>query len=678
MPPAHRFVANCTYLDAEQKASLYTPALRDEVSAFDPYACHWASFERVHDADFLNQMLYLDTKIFMPSLNLNYNDKMSMASSVEVRVPFLDHEFAEFVAWNVPPSLKLGGLFRSTTKYIFREAMQDILPEEVLNQPKAGFGAPVDYWLTHDLKEMVDDLLSEARIRQRGLFRHEAVCAYINEHRCGKQDWSMQIWQFLTLELWMQNFIDGGGRLRSRSGSTFRGWRSREASATAQLMLILGLNMFHADASAALVQDGKIIFAVAEERLNRIKHYAGFPSLAIKACLDFAGVKIADVDHVAVGQDSDANLAKKVQYAVANPARILNFIRLRQRKQPMRDVRSLLARALDVDPNPLRFQEHHVEHHIAHIASAYYCSPFDKAAGFSYDGSGDFVSTMMAGCEGNRIEVLDRVFLPDSLGSFYTMICEFIGYQQYGDEGKVMGLAPYGKDTLCGRLAEVIGLQNGSFHLDRTFFKPLGSNQGMQVLRDGTVQLACHFSNRMVKAFGDPREPHSEITQREMDLAYAAQCRFEDVLFHLLNQLYRRTPCEDLAMAGGCALNSAANGKLFARTPFRRTWIQPAAGDEGLAIGAALYTYHAVLNQPRRFVMKNSYLGHEFSDARIESDLKKAGLRYRKLEPEPLLNEVAQQIAAGNVVGWFQGRMEWGPRALGTRSDTGSSRVCPE
>jgi carbamoyltransferase len=433
-------------------------------------------------------------------------------------------------------------------------------------------------------------------------------------------------------------------------------------------MLILGLNMFHADASAALLQDGEVVFALAEERLNRIKHYAGFPSLAIKACLDSVGAKITDVDHVAVGQDRDANLSKKVQYALANPAKILNFIRMRQCKQSMNDLGSLLAKALDVDRKALRFQQHHLEHHIAHIASAYYCSPWEKAAGFSYDGSGDFVSTMMARCEGNQIEVLDRVFLPDSLGSFYTMICEFIGYQQYGDEGKVMGLAPYGKENYCDRVGEVIDLRNGSFNLNRSFFKPLGSNQGMQVLPDGTVRLARHFSPRMVKTFGDPREPRTEVTQREMDLAYAMQRRFEEVLFHLLNQLYRLVPSPDLAMAGGCALNSVANGKLFQHTPFLRTWIQPAAGDEGLAIGAALHTYHAVLNQPRRFVMKNSYLGPEFSEARIESDLKKANLRYRKLEREPLLNAVAQQIAAGNVVGWFQGRMEWGPRALGNRS----------
>jgi carbamoyltransferase len=190
----------------------------------------------------------------------------------------------------------------------------------------------------------------------------------------------------------------------------------------------------------------------------------------------------------------------------------------------------------------------------------------------------------------------------------------------------------------------------------------------MEVLPDGTVRLARHFSDRMEKAFGEPREPHAEILQRDMDLAFAMQQRFEEVVFHLLNELHKRVPLEDLAMAGGCALNSVANGKLFATTPFRRTWIQPAAGDEGLAVGAALHTYHSVLKQPRRCELKNSYLGPEFSESHIAGDLKKAGLRYTKLEREPLLEKVAAQIAQGNVVGWFQGRMEWGPRALGNRS----------
>ena len=433
-------------------------------------------------------------------------------------------------------------------------------------------------------------------------------------------------------------------------------------------MLILGLNMFHADASAAIVADGKVVFAIAEERLNRVKHYAGFPALAVKACLQYVGAKITDVDHVAVGQDSDANLTRKVQYALANPSKILNFIRLRQRKEAMRDVRSLLAKAFEMEAGQLRFTEHHLEHHLAHIASAYYCSPWDKAAGFSYDGSGDFVSTMRARCQGNEIEALDRVFLPHSLGSFYTMICEFIGYKKYGDEGKVMGLAPYGKPAYCDQVRKIVVERNGSFELDLNYFKPLGSNQGMQILSDGTVCLAPHFSDLMPEQFGAPREPHAEITQRDMDLAFAMQHRFEEVGSHLLNELHRHVPTEELVMAGGCALNSVLNGKIFEQTPFRRTWIQPAAGDEGLAVGAALHTYHSVLQQPRRYVMENSYLGPSFEDSFIEAELKTANLSYRKLERGPLLEAIANQIAAGNVVGWFQGRMEWGPRALGNRS----------
>lgn len=433
-------------------------------------------------------------------------------------------------------------------------------------------------------------------------------------------------------------------------------------------MLILGLNMFHADASAAIIRDGEVIFAIAEERLNRVKHYAGFPALAVQACLNFAGAKIEDVDHVAVGQDTDANLTKKVQYALANPTKILNFIHLRQRKESMRDVRSLLANSLNVAPSQLRFREHHVEHHIAHIASAYYCSPWDRAAGFSYDGSGDFVSTMMAKCEGNQVDVLHRVFLPDSLGSFYSMICEFIGYGHYGDEGKVMGLAPYGHDTFLDQVRAMVSEKSNGFQLDLSYFQPLGSNQGMEVRPDGTVHLARHYSEKMESTFGTPRVRHAEITQREMDLAYAMQHRFEEVFLHLLNGLHKEIPSHRLVMAGGCALNSVANGKIFDRTPFRETWIQPAAGDEGLAIGAALYTCHSILKQPRSYVMKNSYLGSEFSDERIESALKSAKLAYRRLERESLLEIVAERIAAGDVVGWFQGRMEWGPRALGNRS----------
>jgi asparagine synthase (glutamine-hydrolysing) len=209
LPPMDRFIMNSTYLNQEQRATLSTKTAERELRGMDPTVNHRAAFEQVGESDFLNQMLYLDSKIFMPSLNLNYNDKMSMASSLEVRVPFLDVDLAEFVAWNVPPHMKLKGFLRPNTKHILRKAMKNILPPTILKQPKAGFAAPVDYWLASDMREMVDDLLSESRVRERGLFSPEVVRKYVQEQRVGKQDWSMQIWQFLTLELWMQTFLDG-------------------------------------------------------------------------------------------------------------------------------------------------------------------------------------------------------------------------------------------------------------------------------------------------------------------------------------------------------------------------------------------------------------------------------------------------------------------------------------
>jgi len=210
--PEDRFIRNCTYLDGPQKINLYTPDVQDQIGASDPALRHHSRFDAVRDSDFLNQMLYLDSKIFMTSLNLNYNDKMSMASSVEVRVPFLDRELAEFAARSIPPDLKLKGFLRPTTKHILRQAMRGVLPAEVLRQPKAGFAAPVDYWLANDLREMVDDLLSEPNIRNRGLFQPKAVRRFVDEHRSGAEDWSMQIWQFLTLEHWMRVFLDAGAQ----------------------------------------------------------------------------------------------------------------------------------------------------------------------------------------------------------------------------------------------------------------------------------------------------------------------------------------------------------------------------------------------------------------------------------------------------------------------------------
>ena len=434
-------------------------------------------------------------------------------------------------------------------------------------------------------------------------------------------------------------------------------------------MNILGINTSHADASAALLVDGQLVFAIDEERLNRKKHYAGFPQLAVQACLDAANLKLRDIDHVALGRDSSANVRQKIQYALLNPAMFKNLMAIRKRGVSLDDLRGLLSAGLEVDPAEMRFTEHHVEHHLAHIASAFYCSDFDECAGLSYDGSGDFVSTMFAHCRGNSIEILSRVYLPSSLGTFYATICRYIGYHHYGDEGKVMGLAPYGEDTYQDFYAEALQLlDEGQFRLHKDYFPRIGHDQGMKIDDEGFVHQSTSFTPKMVERFGPPREPYTDLSQRDKDLALGMQKRFEEGFMHLVNHVARATRSDRLALAGGCALNSVANGKLFGRTPIRQTYIQPAAGDEGLALGAALYVYHQALGHPRSFRMEHSYWGHSFTDEAIEAELKRAGLKYERLEREQLLARTAERINAHDVTGWFQGRMEWGPRALGNRS----------
>ncbi|MEA2453520.1 MAG: carbamoyltransferase [Actinomycetota bacterium] len=433
-------------------------------------------------------------------------------------------------------------------------------------------------------------------------------------------------------------------------------------------MLILGLNLFHSDSSATLLSDGRVVMAVAEERLNRVKHFAGVPALAIRACLDAAGAKLSDVDHVALGRDPDSHSLVRLRYGAKNPKKLLNLVRLRNRGQSLKDLRPTLAAALDEDPATLRFKQHNIEHHVAHIASAYFCSPWEKAAGFSNDGSGDFVSIMSANCEGNSIDVLRRTFIPHSLGGFYTTICDFIGYSKYGDEGKVMGLAALGDDSFHEAMEEMVRLAPHSIELALRYFVPMGSNQGIEIAADGEVLIPRMYSDAMVDRFGPPRQPRSEITQRDKDLAASMQVRFETAFFHLLNGLHREVDSDDIVMAGGCALNSVANGKMFAATPYQRSWIQPAAGDEGLSLGAALYCWHSILGKQRDYVMTDAYLGPEFSESAMSSDLKAAGLTYVRLDRDALIATTAEAIERGRVVGWFQGRMEWGPRALGNRS----------
>jgi carbamoyltransferase len=434
------------------------------------------------------------------------------------------------------------------------------------------------------------------------------------------------------------------------------------------MSIILGINTFHAGSSAALVIDGVPVVALAEERLNRVKYYAGFPTLAIRRCLEIANLKLSDIDAVAVGRDSSANLHKKLEFALKHPSKLLNFAKMRSKSKSFDSLKALLAHHLDVDESTLNFDTHNIEHHIAHTASAYFASPWERSAGITIDGSGDFVSCMLSDCVGGEIRPLKRVYVPHSLGTMYTAVCQFIGYPKYGDEGKVMGLAPLGTDRYSDFFQKMLKPTENGFALNPAYFLPFGANQGMEINDQGEMVVHRLYSDLFITELGDPRDAYSEITQRDMDVAFGLQQVFEKYYMHVLIELHKLVPESRVSMAGGCALNSVANGKALLETPFRETCIQPAAGDDGLALGSALYVSNSILKEKTRWTMKDAYLGDEYSDSALKSELDRYDIEYETLDRKRLLDLTSEEIKRGNVVGWFQGRMEWGPRALGNRS----------
>ncbi len=434
------------------------------------------------------------------------------------------------------------------------------------------------------------------------------------------------------------------------------------------MSVILGINTFHAGSSAAIIVDGVPVVALAEERLNRVKYFAGFPKLAVRRCLEIAGLTFSDIDSAAVGRDSSANLHKKLEFALRHPTKLLNLARIRSKSKTFDDLKSLIASECEIDASKLNFKTYNVEHHLAHTASAYFASAWEHSAGITIDGSGDFVSCLLSECVGSEIRALKKVFVPHSLGTFYTAVCQFIGYGKYGDEGKVMGLAPLGEDRYRDFFEKALKPTINGFELNSEYFLPFGANQGMEINDAGEMIVHRLFSDKFIREFGEPRARHAEITQRDMDIAFGLQSVFEKYYMHLLDSLHKMAPTERVSMAGGCALNSVANGKLLLETPFRETCIQPAAGDDGLSLGAALYVSNSILKEGKRWVMKNSYLGDEYSDTVIKSELDRYKMTFERLDREQLLEKTAEEINRGNVVGWFQGRMEWGPRALGNRS----------
>ena len=435
--------------------------------------------------------------------------------------------------------------------------------------------------------------------------------------------------------------------------------------------LILGLNAFHPDSAACVLKDGKLIAAVAEERLGpRHKHVAGFPGRAIAEVLRMAGATIREVDYLAIGNDSNANLGAKVGHVMKSPVKSARGVLTHfQRRGKMHSVQQLVAAACGVNEADCRFKVARVEHHLAHIASSYFSSDFDEAAGFSYDGSGDFTSAMFAQCRGNDIEILDRVHVPHSLGFFYTALCQFIGFSKFGEEYKVMGLAAYGQPVYLDLMRELIAVHpRGGFRLNPRFFRPLGKNLEECVDATGEIVLPPLYSDELAQHLGAPRKRSDPLTQRENDIACSVQARFEEAVLACLGALHRRVPTDKLVSAGGCALNGVCNSRILRETPFKKTYIQCAASDDGTAIGAAQYVWNSQLKQPRAGMIDHAAWGPEHAEADMAAALQQAGLKFEKFDRAGLLERAAAHLNSGHVTGWYQGRSEWGPRALGNRS----------
>lgn len=425
---------------------------------------------------------------------------------------------------------------------------------------------------------------------------------------------------------------------------------------------ILGLNAFHGDASAALLRNGVLAYAVEEERFNRIKHWAGFPALAAKACLNGSA---GDLEHVAISRDPRAHLLSKLRRVATQPG---SWGRLLSRAQNNVKV-ARLASTLSGSgiANPERVRIHHVEHHRAHLASTFFASPFEEAAIVSVDGFGDFSSVMWGTGRGNRLEVMGSVRFPHSLGLFYTAFTQFLGFPKYGDEYKMMGLSAYGEPRFLPQVEEVVKVFDDQIRLNLDYF--IHHTEGVEMTWEGGEPvLGNMFSPKMLDVFGPARVPGTEIKQAHMDLAASVQAVLEERYFSLLNYVYERTQSKKLCLAGGVALNCAANGKIFEKTPFREVYIQAASHDAGTSIGAALYVSHQILNRPRSFVMRHVYYGPEYSDTEIKTELDGTGVQYRQLDSTQLIEHTARELAEGKIMGWFQGRMEFGPRALGSRS----------
>ena len=438
-------------------------------------------------------------------------------------------------------------------------------------------------------------------------------------------------------------------------------------------MIILGINAFHGDAAAALVRDGILVAAAEEERFCRIKHCGGFPTAAVAYCLRAAGLGLGDVGHIAINQDNRVARLRRIGYALAHPPS-LDLLRDRLRNRRKREqLPDQLARALPEE----RFlgQFHRVEHHLAHLSSAFHVSPFDEAVVVSVDGFGDFCSAAWGVGRGPDIRVEGRVHFPHSLGIFYQALTQYLGFPHYGDEYKVMGLAPYGAASRMTAMRDIVRLiGDGRFQLNLDYFRHHRERIAF-AWDDGAPEFGDLFSPALEELLGPRRRPDEPLAERHRDIARSAQAMYEEAFFHLLRRAYQHDPLPNVALAGGCAMNSVANGKIRRMTPFRRIYVQAAAGDAGGAVGAAYTVWHR-LGGARAFAMNHAYWGPAFTKAELttlladrRAEIETGGCAIEHMADEAALcRRTAAAIADGAIVGWFQGRMEWGPRALGNRS----------
>jgi carbamoyltransferase len=434
--------------------------------------------------------------------------------------------------------------------------------------------------------------------------------------------------------------------------------------------LVLGINSAHADASAVLVGDDGILAAIAEERLNRKKHCAGFPSHAVTEVLRIAGATLPDVTDIAVARDPRANVVAKAAFVAREPFR--RAAGALERFRIHREVASTstkVAEALGAREADVRATFHQVEHHVAHVASAFFGSSFERATGITADGAGDFATAMVARCEGTKVRVEHRSLWPHSPGVFYTGVCQIIGFDRFGEEYKVMGLSAYGVNRYATEMQKVASYERGrGFRLDLRYFRHHRQSRGLEMVDGGEVSVPPLFGPELEKLLGPARQRSAPIGDRERDIASSMQTHFEDMYLAYVSDAVNRVRVRDVVMAGGCVLNSVANGRMITEGFVDRAYFHPAASDDGTAAGAALHIWHAHPEARRTPPLRHAYLGTEWSDESIEKAVIASGRPFRKVDRPTLLDVAADALAHGKITGWFRGREEWGPRALGNRS----------